>query len=161
MIVSLMNRAYRGMGTDAGWNTEADYIVGDRTSPALLREEMAAKSEASLLVWRTPDGVKGCVWLDPQTADIWYLGSLTIDPSAQNEGLGRRLLAASEFWVREHGGREIRMTVVNIRDSLIAWYARRGYQPTGETEPFPYDDARFGTPQRDDLNFIVLRKQLF
>ena len=48
----------------------------------------------------------------------------------------------------------------NVRDSLIAWYARRGYQPNGETEPFPYDDARFGIPKRNDLRFAVLRKQL-
>jgi hypothetical protein len=52
------------------------------------------------------------------------------------------------------------MTVVNLRDTLIAWYERRGYAPTGETEPFPYGDARFGAPRRDDLAFVVLRKRL-
>jgi DNA-binding MarR family transcriptional regulator/GNAT superfamily N-acetyltransferase len=159
-IVSLMNRAYRGTGTEAGWNSEADYIAGDRTSEALLREEVAAKPDAALLVWRTPEDVQGCVWLAPLSEGAWYLGSLTVDPRVQNAGLGRQLLAASEQWVRERGGREIRMTVVNVRDSLIAWYARRGFQPNGETEPFPYDDARFGVPKRHDLSFIVLRKQL-
>lgn len=52
------------------------------------------------------------------------------------------------------------MTVVNVRDTLIAWYIRRGYFLTGETEPFPYDDNRFGTPLRDDLAFVVLEKVL-
>ena len=52
------------------------------------------------------------------------------------------------------------MTVVNVRDTLIAWYRRRGYILTGEAEPFPYDDARFGVPKRDDLSFVVLRKRL-
>jgi DNA-binding MarR family transcriptional regulator/ribosomal protein S18 acetylase RimI-like enzyme len=159
-IVLLMNRAYRGTGTDSGWNSEADYIAGDRTSEALLREEVAANPDASLLVWRTPEDVRGCVWLAPLSEGAWYLGSLTVDPRVQNAGLGRQLLAASEQWVRERGGREIRMTVVNVRDSLIAWYARRGYRPNGETEPFPYDDARFGVPKRQDLRFIVLTKQL-
>ena len=52
------------------------------------------------------------------------------------------------------------MTVVNVRDVLIAWYLRRGYHETGETEPFPYGDDRFGIPQRDDLCFVVLEKDL-
>lgn len=45
-------------------------------------------------------------------------------------------------------GTRIRMTVVHVRDTLIAWYARRGYRPTGDTEPFPYADERFGRPKR-------------
>jgi hypothetical protein len=52
------------------------------------------------------------------------------------------------------------MTVVNVRDTLLAWYARRGYMPTNEIEPFPYGDNRFGTPKRNDLHFVVLHKQL-
>ena len=53
----------------------------------------------------------------------------------------------------------IEMTVVSIRDTLIAWYERRGYRRTGEVRPFPYDDARFGIPRRDDLAFVVLEKR--
>ena len=52
------------------------------------------------------------------------------------------------------------MTVVWVRDALIAWYQRRGYSLTGETEPFPYGDERFGRPLRDDLHFVVLEKEI-
>jgi hypothetical protein len=52
------------------------------------------------------------------------------------------------------------MHVINVRDTLIAWYERRGYHLTGETHPFPYGDNRFGTPLRADLTFVVLEKQL-
>jgi DNA-binding MarR family transcriptional regulator/ribosomal protein S18 acetylase RimI-like enzyme len=161
-VVALMNLAYRSGGSDAGWTTEADTFEGDRTSEALLRQDMAAAVHAAMLVWRQrPDGaLLGCVWIEPKADDEWYLGSLTIDPRAQNAGLGRKLLAAAEDWIRERGGREIRMTVVNVRDTLLAWYARRGYAPTGEVEPFPYGDDRFGIPKRDDLHFVVLRKRL-
>ena len=160
-IVSLMNQAYRGARSQAGWNTEAGYITGDRTSQTLLREDIAAKPAAKLLTWRRASGgIQGCVWLEPLEGDTWYLGSLTIESGAQNAGLGHQLLTASEDWVRARGGTQVRMTVVNIREGLIAWYARRGYHPTGETEPFPYDDARFGVPTRDDLHFVVLRKML-
>jgi hypothetical protein len=52
------------------------------------------------------------------------------------------------------------MTVVNVRDTLIGWYMRRGYALTGETEPFPYGENRFGTPKPNDLHFVVLRKHV-
>lgn len=70
------------------------------------------------------------------------------------------MLAAAEEWLVDHGGRRIRMTVIDRREPLIAWYERRGYRRTGETEPFPYHEQRLGTPRYDDLAFVVLEKQL-
>ena len=104
--------------------------------------------------------MRGCVWLEPLGNGVWYLGSLAVDPAQQNDGLGRTMLSAAEDWARERGAGQIRMTVVNVRDALIAWYVRRGYHETVETEPFPYDDDRFGVPLRDDLHFVVLEKHL-
>jgi hypothetical protein len=52
------------------------------------------------------------------------------------------------------------MTVISVRDDLIAWYERRGYRRTGKMTPFPYGDERFGIPQRDDLQFELLVKPL-
>jgi ribosomal protein S18 acetylase RimI-like enzyme len=161
-IVALMNRAYRGSGASAGWNTEAAYIAGDRTTADLLRADLRAKPEASFLKWVAPssDEVLGCVYLAPEAGGTWYLGSLAADPDQQRSGLGSALLSAAEEWVRQQGGTRVRMTVVNVRESLIAWYLRRGYRLTGATEPFPYGDNRFGTPLRDDLAFVVLEKAL-
>ena len=161
-VVALINRAYRGSSSSSGWTTEAAYLSGDRTTESLLRADLDAKPQASLLKWEDAATglVRGCVWLDPVGDDIWYLGSLAIDPEQQNSGLGRTLLSAAEQWVRERGARRVRMTVVNVRDTLIAWYLRRGYHRTGETNPFPYGDNRFGTPLRDDLSFVVLEKDL-
>ena len=51
------------------------------------------------------------------------------------------------------------MDVVNVRDALIAWYLRRGDHKTGETEPFPCGDDRFGAPLRDDLSFLGQEKE--
>jgi ribosomal protein S18 acetylase RimI-like enzyme len=161
-IVALMNRAYRGAGASAGWTTEADYIAGERTNAEMLRQQIADSPAGSMLLWRRQGDhhLLGCVWVERETDDTWYLGSLTVDPAHQNRGLGRILLTAAETWIRKRGGRSIRMTVVHIRDTLLEWYARRGYVLTDETEPFPYDDQRFGIPNRDDLHFAVLRKPL-
>jgi GNAT superfamily N-acetyltransferase len=161
-VAALMNLAFRGTGPVQSWNAESFYIAGDRISVALLGADVASKPDARLLLVRDPATRTpiASVWLEPSGDGTWYLGSLTIHPARQNGGAGRTMLAAVEDWVRARGGRRIRMTVVNLRDTLIAWYLRRGYRLTGETEPFPYDDARFGVPLRDDLHFVVLDKTL-
>jgi ribosomal protein S18 acetylase RimI-like enzyme len=160
-IVTLMNRAYRGTGA-AGWSTQEAYLNGDRITEDVLRADLLANPRASLLKWEDPEGgsLLGCVWIEPLDDDVWYLGSLATDPALQNSGLGKVLLSAAEQWVRERRGKRIRINVVNVRDALISWYVRRGYHKTGETEPFPYGDDRFGAPLRDDLSFLVLAKDL-
>lgn len=160
-IVDLMNRAFRSIGPEASWNTEAGIIEGDRTSLEYLENDLSAHPEAFLLAARTqPESpIWGCVWLQPRSTQVWYLGSLAVDPRLQKSGVGRQLLEAAENWAAERGAEKIRMTVVNVRQTLIAWYERRGYQNTGETLPFPYGDNRFGT-LRDDLSFVVLEKSL-
>ena len=157
-----MNRAYRGDGATAGWTSEGAYIGGDRTTAARLRADLAAKPDACFLKWTDPrnGSLLGCVWLEPVGGEIWYLGSLAAEPRLQNSGLGRSILTAAEAWLAARGARRVRMTVVNVREALIAWYLRRGYHLTGQTEPFPYDDNRFGTPLRKDLAFVILEKIL-
>jgi GNAT superfamily N-acetyltransferase len=161
-IVDLANLAFRSTGSTASWNTEAVFIEGQRLNESLLREDLAAKPEAQLLTYRDkPDGpLLGTVLLEERREGVWYLGLLTIRPDLQRRKLGRGLLAAAEDFARARGGRRIRMTVVNVRDTLIAWYQRRGYRLTGETQPFPYGDERYGRPLRDDLHFLVLEKDI-
>ena len=161
-IIDLANFAYRGTGPEASWNVESGILEGQRLNESLLKEDLSAKPEAHLLVYRDDeDGpLLGTVWLEPKNDGVWYLGLLTIRPDLQNRQLGRTLLTAAEDFAREHGGRSIRMSVLYLRDTLIAWYERRGYAPTGKTEPFPYGDDRFGKPLRDDLYFVVLEKNI-
>jgi hypothetical protein len=136
-IIDLVNMAYRGAGPGASWNSEADFIEGERLTEALLREDLAAKPEAQLLTYRdAPNGeLLGTVWLEPKDN-------------------------AAEAFAKERGARRIRMTVVNARDTVIAWYERRGYALTGETLSFPYKDNRLGRPLRDGLHFVLLEKDI-
>jgi ribosomal protein S18 acetylase RimI-like enzyme len=161
-IIDLANLAYRGSGSSQSWTRETDFLEGQRLNESLLREELAAKPDAHLLTYHTDpkEAPLGSVWLDPMKNGVWYLGLLTVRPDLQNQQLGRALLAAAEGFAKERGARRIRMTVVNVRDTLIAWYQRRGYTLTGETQPFPYVDERFGRPLREDLHFVVLEKDI-
>jgi ribosomal protein S18 acetylase RimI-like enzyme len=160
-IIDLVNLAYRGTGPSASWNIE-NFIEGQRLNDSLLREDLAAKPETHLLTYRDDPGgpIQGTVLLDPKKDGVWYLGLLTVRPDLQKRKLGRALLAAAENFAKERGARRIQMTVINVRDILIAWYERRGYTLTDETRPFPYGDQRFGKPLRDDLSFVVLQKDL-
>lgn len=161
-VAQLVNSAYRGETSRQGWTTEADYLDGQRTDPEALAQDLADEPRARLMTLRDADGgtLLGCVWLEPTDEDAWYLGMLTVRPDIQDRQLGRTMLSAAEEFARGQGAKQIRMTVVQVRDTLIAWYRRRGYAPTGETLPFPYDDQRFGEPRRDDLHFIVMEKAL-
>ncbi len=161
-VAALVNSGFRGDSSRAGWTTEADFLGGQRTDPALLRAELAAAPEAVLLLLRDAPGgeLLASVWLDPEEADLWHLGMLTVRPDLQARQLGRTLLAEAESYAAARGARRMRLTVINVRETLSAWYQRRGYVRTGETKPFPYGDERFGLPQRDDLHFEVFEKRL-
>ena len=160
-IVDLANLAFRGVGPSASWNSEADFIEGQRLTESLLREDLAAKPDAVLLTYRDDahGELLGTVWLEPKKDGVWYLGLLTVRPDLQKRQMGRALLNAAEGFANQHGASRIRMSVVNVRATLIAWYERRGYSLTGETAPFPYGDERFGRPLRDDLHFVLLEKE--
>ena len=150
----LIERAYRGETAKAGWTHEADLLFDTRTSADELSALIAAPDRVVLLAHRD-DVLIGCVQVAHVGDDRAYLGMLTVEPSLQASGLGRRLLAAAEAEaVSRFGVLRMEMTVIHRRAELIAWYERRGYAPTGETRPFPVD------PPRPELDFGVLEKGL-
>jgi ribosomal protein S18 acetylase RimI-like enzyme len=157
-LEQLVNSAYRGESSRAGWTTEADLLDGQRVDADGLAAAIASADHVILIA----EGEKtvGCVHLQ-RRGDDCYLGMLTIRPTSQGAGLGSRLLDAAEGWAATHwASRTVTMTVIAQRAELIAWYERRGYRRTGEQRPFPYGDPRFGLPRRGDLAFEVLRKSL-
>lgn len=162
-IIDLANLAYRGReGATPSWNVEQGIVAGQRLNRSLLLHDLAAKPNGALLVYREePEGpLLGTAWLNPEADGAWHLGLLTVHPDLQNRQLGRRLLAAAEDYAREHGATRIAMRVLHVRDSLIAWYERRGYRRTGETEPWPADNPHVGKPLIENLHFLVLQKEL-
>ncbi len=158
-LVALIESAYRGDASRAGWTTEADILAGQRTDPEGVRD--VVKSPDSRLLTVEQDGrVVACCQLEHR-GDHAYFGMFAVSPAVQGVGLGKVIIAEAERAARETwGAREMRMTVISVRNDLIAWYERRGYRRTGKMSPFPYGNERFGVPQRDDLQFELLVKEL-
>jgi predicted N-acetyltransferase YhbS len=156
---ALIERAYRGDTAKAGWTHEADLLGGQRTDLDALRE-MLADANQRLLVAQRDDAFVGCVFVKRCAADRCYLGLLTVEPTLQAGGLGRRLIAAAEAAAREMGATVMEMTVIERRLELVRWYERRGYRLTGERRPFPLDDPRFGLPKTRDLGFVMLERSI-
>lgn len=158
-LVELVTAAYRGDASRAGWTTEADMLDGQRIDPEVLGADILRPRSVVLLTER--DGaLLACAHVAEEDG-AGYFGMFAVRPELQGGGVGKALLAEAERRVREDWRLPaMRMTVIDIRDSLIAFYQRRGYVRTGIHKPFPYGDERFGIPLRDDLRFEVLEKDL-
>ena len=158
-VVTLVESAYRGDASRAGWTTEADFLDGRRTSPGDIEENLARLQSRMLLAERDGELI-ACAHVAVEDG-VGYFGMFSVDPEQQGGGIGKVVLAEAERVARDEWGMmAMRMTCIDIRDELIAYYQRRGYRCTGIKKPFPYGDANFGLPKRDDLRFEVLEKSL-
>ncbi|MDF6040787.1 GNAT family N-acetyltransferase [Streptomyces sp. JH14] len=158
-LVALIQSAYRGDSSRAGWTTEADILQGQRTDPDGVRQVVGA-SGSRLLVVERDEVLIACCQLEHR-GEAAYFGMFAVRPDLQGGGLGKAVIAEAERTVQDSwGATEMHMTVISVREELIAWYERRGYRRTGRMSPFPYGDDRFGIPQRDDLAFELLIKDL-
>lgn len=158
-IVALVESAYRGDSSRAGWTTEADMLGGQRIDPEGVLDDIAADHSRVLLAHQDGE-LLACCHLK-KTGDAGYFGMFSVKPTLQGGGVGKQVLAEAERQAREDWAcQRMEMTVIDIRDELVAFYERRGYRRTGVLKPFPYGDTRYGDPKRDDLRFEVLEKVL-
>jgi ribosomal protein S18 acetylase RimI-like enzyme len=158
-VVALVESAYRGEASRAGWTTEADLLDGQRTDPQGVRAVIEDPQSVLLLAF-SGGTLIACCQLE-RHEDHAYFGMFAVRPELQGGGVGKAVLAGAERLVRERWGvPEMHMTVISLREDLIAWYERRGYRRTGKMFPFPYGDERFGLPRRDDLEFELLVKEI-
>ncbi|HEY1033581.1 MAG TPA: GNAT family N-acetyltransferase [Pseudoxanthomonas sp.] len=158
-LVALVTSAYRGDVSKQGWTTEADMLDGQRIDPDVLARDIQRDRSRILLAER--DGMLLACAHVAEDEGAGYFGMFSVRPDLQGGGVGKAMLAEAERVARDEWRLPaMRMTVIDIRDELIAFYERRGYVRTGIKKPFPYGDERYGIPKRDDLRFEILEKPL-
>jgi len=153
----LINSAYRGETSKKGWTTEAHLLEGKRTTEEELTE-IILDPKNTFLKFTENDKIIGSVLLVEKEHQL-YLGMLTVSPELQNSGIGKKMLAEAEIHAKSLGLSSIIMTVISVREELVAWYKRYGYVDTGEREAFPESDIHI-TVSEEPLEFIYLEKRV-
>jgi predicted N-acetyltransferase YhbS len=124
-IAGLINAAFR---------VERFFIDRDRTDPDKIR---ALLKVGVFLVAEDADRMTACVYVELR-GERAYFGLLAVDPSRQQKGVGKDMVAVVEDYARAAGCRFMDMRIVDLRAELPPFYRRLGYVEIG-TEPFKSD----------------------
>lgn len=163
LLLPLIKRAYRGDAAREGWTHEADLVADDRIDHAGLLGKISHPEGVVLIAADSSTGafISCCEVLHQPDTRTCYFGLFAVEPKIQGGGIGKAVMAYAEKFVQEKwGATKMEMTVIWMREELIAWYGRRGYRKTGERREFPYEELVNGEALRDDLWFVVLEKDL-
>jgi GNAT superfamily N-acetyltransferase len=108
-------------------------IDGDRVDREAVLHNLRA---GNFLVHEENGFLIGCVYLE-QRSDRAYLGLLSVAPSRQGTGLGRKLVAAAEEFASKAGCNAMDLRIISARSEVMqAFYEHLGYVVTG-TSPMP------------------------
>lgn len=141
--MELVNRAFA---------VERFFHIGERLDPARTRDYF---HKGRFLLAEEANTLTGCVYVELH-GDRAYLGLLSVDPSRQKTGLGRRLVSAAEEFAREMGARHMDLTVVNLRTELPPFYEKLGYRHL-RAEPIPEELSR---RVNQPIHFLRMTKPL-
>lgn len=141
ILVSLINIAFV---------VEQIAIEGDRVDADKVRAYM---NRGRFLLLEDAASVLGCVYAELR-GEHGYVGLLSVEPTLQRRGLGRRLMAAAEQYVRDAGCASVALRIISARPELLRFYAKLGFAETG-ISPMPVD-----APLKMACHFIHLSKPL-
>ena len=134
---------------NAAYVVEKFFVSGDRTDEESARRLM---TRGAFLVTRDEGGLTGAVYVELRGTRA-YFGMLSVEPSRQGTGLGRRLVDDAEQYARDHGCDVMDIRVVNLRAELLPFYWKLGYVERGREQ---VDDPRALQP----FHFILMSKKL-
>jgi ribosomal protein S18 acetylase RimI-like enzyme len=159
LLNQLVNRAYRGDEAKKGWTNEAHLIEGVRTTPESLKALIEKPNSGVELIYQETKLI-GCFQFDVVPSESYYFGMLVVDPTLQNQGLGKQIFGIIESEAKRHGCKKVKLFVIHSRPELIAYYERRDFKLTGYEEPFPSHDPSNGKLLVDELRLLEMEKPL-
>ena len=139
-IAELVNSAYRGEISRAGWTTEADLLDGLRiTTPEVAT--LIKREDAFVLVGVLRDQIIASIACE-HIENTAKFGLIAVKPTLQNKGYGREMIKAAEaITAREWRVAGFYMSVITLRTELIEFYERLGFERSGQFEDFPENPA--------------------
>lgn len=134
-LFTFLNAAYRGDSAREGWTFESDLVGGLRITTEEIAESINKVKESFLLAL-SGNKIVGCVQLVDE-GDELYFGMISVDPKLQNQKIGAKILAEIDRIARSQNKSRVRLVVIHTRAELIAYYERKGFRSTGQSESFP------------------------
>lgn len=159
-IEYLIETTYRGEDSKKGWTTEFDLLAGTRLQQGEIAAAMADDAN-QFFVAEIGDLVVGVVCVN-KDGDWIEFGKYSVDPEFQGRGIGKMLIRKVEEFVRNtwHSDK-LKLSVISIRKELVDFYARYGFNDTGQRIDFikihPYVELKDGV---SDLEVIIMEKAL-
>jgi ribosomal protein S18 acetylase RimI-like enzyme len=136
---------------NAAFIVEKPIIDGDRIDVERL---CAMYSTGKFLVLEENSALISCVYVELKEDRRGYIGLLAVEPDRQKSGLGRRMIAAAEKYLKDAGCEFADLRVVNIRAELQPIYEKFGYSVTAIA---PIPDS---IPLKIPSYFTVMTKDL-
>jgi ribosomal protein S18 acetylase RimI-like enzyme len=140
-IVALINRAFA---------VSRFFKSGDRTDPEQVQQMM---KDGKFLLLTEADEIVACMFLKV-SGERGYLGTLSVDPTRQRSGLGRRMTCEAESYCRAAGCKVLDIRLVNLRTELPGIYRKFGFVETGTESAEVIKDAT------RPVHFITMSKTL-
>ena len=136
---------------NAAFAVEKAFVDGERTT---LQEIQHLLEKGAFLVFDDAEGsaMAVCAYVE-QRGFRAYLGMLSVDPSRQGSGLGRKMMTAVEEYCRERRVRALDIRILSLRPELPPFYRKLGFVEEGTA---PYDNPQCSRP----AHFILMSKNL-
>lgn len=137
-ITNISNKAYKGNGQ--GWTDWAHLqnILQDvtRTNENDVQALME-RYPSVFVIYTGEDGtLQGSLYLEDIGEKKYHLWLMAVDPSRQNQGIGRKLLNGACEYSKQNGYELIELLTSTSRVEVVAWYERCGFTKTGKVVQF-------------------------
>lgn len=151
-IARLINQAYRG---NIGWTLEYHLVAGERIIPQEIKNLIENRKD-HLFVATEEDLLLGTICVEERDEGI-FLGLFAVEPRKQGNNIGKRILTFAENYAKQVlKGKSVRISVISVREEILAYYRRRGYQTLKNDQPFP--EAYVPYLKRKDITMTVMEK---
>ena len=140
-LVLLINRAFV---------VEQPFFTTERID---LAETLEHFKKGTFILAEDGSTMAGCNYVELR-GESGYFGLLSIDPSYQSRGLGRKLIDQAEDFCQRGGCSRMQIRVLNHRTELPPLYEKLGYHVAGTEEVEQVPSARM------PYHFIVMEKEL-